>query len=94
MYSRVSQENYMLMKKKNRPKLPTFEEFTQKQFLGISIEEPLTPNNNKLSESFEVSIEVFGVSSEFEDPLEHYGFRADTLEDSKEYDPYYPNQMV
>ena len=85
MYSRSSQENYMQLKRKKRPELPTFDEFIEKM-RGESDVARLNPL--EISIESEESIRPF-----FEDPFEHFSSRSESLEETKEYDPYNPNLL-
>lgn len=72
----------MDLKRKRRPSLPTFDEF-----LRLS-----EPDSDIKSDETQLTLEITeGIGGIFQDPLDHFGFKSDTLEDTKEYNPYYPN---
>ena len=71
----------MNIKKRKRPRLPTYQEFMKMQ----ESEQVSTTDDNSLS------INADEPEEQFLDPIDHYGFLTDTLEHTKIYDPYYPN---
>ena len=76
----------MQLKRKNRPELPTFDEFLKEIQVDATSEQ---------STSFEITIESSeSISAFFEDPFVHYSNKSDALDEIKVYDPYYPNFMA